>query len=57
MIMLSERQRRKIRRALREMLQALDVPAIRYTGGKTLAQANAAKWVASRDWYRAPCPF
>ena len=55
--MISERQRRKIRRALREMLQALDVPAIRYTGGKTLAQANAAKWVASRDWYRAPCPF
>jgi alpha-L-arabinofuranosidase len=55
--MLSERQRRKIRRALREMLQALDVPPIRYTGGKVLATANAARWVASRSWYRASCPF
>lgn len=38
--MISERQRRKIRRALREMLQALDVPPIRYTYG----QRNKARW-------------
>ena len=35
--MLSERQRRKIRRTLREMLQALDVPAIRYAEGEKRA--------------------